>query len=83
MIYGNRVPHTIRMIWRKMFFGHIGDGRLDVFDFLPLAFSLLAGVIIFSQLFPNVADLGSLGGACLNLALSLQRNKIARLMRDI
>ena len=30
------------MFGQKAFFGHIGDGKLDIFDFLPLIFSLLA-----------------------------------------
>ena len=32
---------------------HYGDGKLDVFDWLPLLTVVFGGVVIFSSLFPN------------------------------
>ena len=54
--FRHRLPQTIRMIGNKLFFGHLGDGRLDAFDFLPLAASLLAGIVVFTQLLPGAFD---------------------------
>ena len=68
--FRHRLPQTIRMIWDKLFFGHLGDGRLDVFDFLPLAFSLLAALVIFTQLLPSAFDFSNL-----NFGLPFNLNK--------
>ena len=38
----------------KIFFGHLSDGQLDFYDFLPLLAVIVGGGLLFVGLFPNL-----------------------------